>query len=81
MTRNSTEILLSLENRDKTKQENTLRKIPPEIPSQVFLGETKGDNGVFPINDPINKHPLSVCQAAVTHNTINPILSLFHRYI
>jgi len=71
--------------------EKTLKKKPPETPSQVFLGETIAEKGVLPINAPISllekksqrqnlprkRHPLSVCQAATNQKIIKLILSLF----
>jgi len=46
--------LLSSEKRERMNVEKTLKKKPPDTPSQVFLGETIDEKGVLPINAPVD---------------------------
>ncbi len=71
-----TQNLPSLENSDKINDDRTLKKTPPENPSHVFLGETKGENCVFPIIEPKKSRFLTIRSNDFSTNEKTSIICL-----
>ena len=62
---------------ESISDEKTLKKMPPLTPSQVLFGEILGQNKVLPNMEPINKAPLSVYQAEISHIRFNAYAYLY----